>query len=175
MAAGQQKKRLTSSNFHEQYKGKKKKKLDSSDYILNLRCRVDLAWDDHQRRVVAKKEQISLSWPDIAPFLDSVSQSHTGLADVVSVPIEIFSLDNLTDVLSYEVWATCLSESERKLLTQFLPSVKGAEQVVHSLLKGENHHFGNPSLKWQVEILLLISCFWSASFNWSSTIESEGC
>lgn len=66
-----------------------------------------------------------------------------------------------------QVWATCLSESERKLLTQFLPSVKGAEQVVHSLLNGENHHFGNPSLKWQVEFLLLISCFWSASVNWS--------
>ncbi|URE26647.1 hypothetical protein MUK42_07344 [Musa troglodytarum] len=158
MAAGQQKKRLTSSNFHEQYKGKKKKKLDSSDYILNLRCRVDLAWDDCQRTVVAKKEQISLSWTDIAPFLDSVSQSHSGLADVVSVPIEIFSLDNLTDVLSYEVWATCLSESERKLLTQFLPSVKGAEQVVHSLLKGENHHFGNPSLEWQVDFLSTSLC-----------------
>ncbi|THU46055.1 hypothetical protein C4D60_Mb09t00930 [Musa balbisiana] len=150
MAAGQQKKRLTSSNFHEQHKGKKKKKLDSSDYILNLRCRVDLAWDDHQRRVVAKKEQISLSWTDIAPFLDSVSQSHAGLADVVSVPIEIFSLDNLTDVLSYEVWATCLSESERKLLTQFLPSVKGAEQVVHSstsLCAGNLH----PDILLQVE------------------------
>lgn len=103
MAAGQQKKRLRSSNIHELYKGKKKKRLDSSEFILNLRCHIDLEWDDMQRKVVARKEQVGLSWIDIAPFLDSVTLPHTGVADVVSVPNEIFSLYNLTDVLSYEV------------------------------------------------------------------------
>ncbi|XP_042375777.1 uncharacterized protein LOC121969643 isoform X1 [Zingiber officinale] len=151
MAAGQQKKRLTSSNIHEQFKGKKKRQ-DSSDCILNLRCHIDLEWDDIQRRVWAKKEQVGLSWTDITPFLDIVSLAHNGLADIIAVPQEMFSLDNLMNVLSYEVWATCLSESERKLLTQFLPSGKGAEQIVHSLLKGENHYFGNPFLKWSTSL-----------------------
>lgn len=102
MAAGQQKKRLTSSNIHEQFKGKKKRQ-DSSDCILNLRCHIDLEWDDIQRRVVAKKEQVGLSWTDIAPFLDTFSLSHNGLADIIAVPHEIFSLDNLMNVLSHEV------------------------------------------------------------------------
>nr|XP_010929709.1 uncharacterized protein LOC105051109 isoform X1 [Elaeis guineensis] len=148
MAAGQQKKRLASSNLHEQCRGKKKKMLDSSDYLLNLRSHVDLEWDDGLKRAVAKREQIGITWMDMAPFVDSIPKSHSGLADVISVPQEIFSLENLTEVLSYEVWATCLSESERKFLTQFLPSGTGAEQIVHSLLKGENHHFGNSYLKW---------------------------
>ncbi|XP_008797118.2 uncharacterized protein LOC103712385 isoform X1 [Phoenix dactylifera] len=153
MAAGQQKKRLASSNLREQYRGKKKKMLDSSDYVLNLRSHVDLEWNDSLKRAVAKREQIGIKWMDMAPFVDSIPKSHSGLADVVSVPQEIFSLENLTEVLSYEVWATCLSESERKFLTQFLPSGTGAEQIVHSLLKGENHHFGNPYLKWQVMLI----------------------
>ncbi|XP_008776822.1 uncharacterized protein LOC103696875 isoform X1 [Phoenix dactylifera] len=152
MAAGQQKKRLASSNLHEQYRGKKKKKLDSSDYVLNLRSHIDLEWDDNLKRAVAKREQVGITWMDMAPFVDSVPKCHSGLADVLSVPQEIFSLENLTEVLSYEVWATCLSESERKLLTQFLPSGTGAEQAVHSLLNGENHHFGNLYLKWSASL-----------------------
>ena len=58
----------------------------------------------------------------------------------------------VTFVFSCQVWATCLSESERKLLTQFLPTGTGAEQAVQSLLSGEDHHFGNPFLRWQVSL-----------------------
>nr|XP_010942350.1 uncharacterized protein LOC105060379 [Elaeis guineensis]XP_010942351.1 uncharacterized protein LOC105060379 [Elaeis guineensis]XP_010942353.1 uncharacterized protein LOC105060379 [Elaeis guineensis]XP_019701301.1 uncharacterized protein LOC105060379 [Elaeis guineensis]XP_029116364.1 uncharacterized protein LOC105060379 [Elaeis guineensis] len=152
MAAGQQKKRLASSNLHEQYRGKKKKKLDSSDYVLNLRSHIDLEWDDNLKRAVAKREQVGITWMYMASFVDSVPKSHSDLADVISVPQEIFSLENLTEVLSYEVWATCLSESERKLLTQFLPSGTGVEHAVHSLLNGENHHFGNLYLKWSASL-----------------------
>lgn len=148
MAAGQQKKRLISSSLHDHYRGKKKKKTDSSDYVLNLRSQIYLEWNDSQKKAVAKREQIGLTWADTAPFVDSIPQGHLGLADVFRVPQEIYSLNNLMEVLSYEVWATCLSESERKLLTQFLPSGTGAEQAVQSLLSGANHHFGNPFLRW---------------------------
>lgn len=58
-----------------------------------------------------------------------------------------------------QVWATYLSESERKLLTQFLPTGTGAEQVVHSMLEGENYHFGNPYAKWQVMLRIVKICF----------------
>lgn len=104
MAAGQQKKRLTSSNLYEQYKGKKKKKLDSSDYVLNLRSHIDLEWDDRQKRAIAKRELVGLKWTDLAPFVDSVPKSHSGMADIIYVPQEIFGLKDLTEVLSYEVW-----------------------------------------------------------------------
>ncbi|KAA8548299.1 hypothetical protein F0562_004728 [Nyssa sinensis] len=61
---------------------------------------------------------------------------------------EIFELENLTEVLSYEVWQTHLSEYERNLLTQFLPKGADALQVVQELLEGDNFFFGNPFLKW---------------------------
>lgn len=152
MAAAQQKKRLLNSRTQEHYKGKKKKKVDSSDYLLNLRPRVHLEWDDRQKTVVAKREQIGITWSDMAPFLDSLPPNCKGVADVLSVPKAMFGLDDLMDVLSYEVWATCLSESERKLLAQFLPHKSRPEQTVYSLLTGENHHFGNPFLKWSTSL-----------------------
>ena len=37
------------------------------------------------------------------PFINSVSNDHKILADVFSVPQEIFDLDNLSEVLSFEV------------------------------------------------------------------------
>ncbi|XP_039113935.1 uncharacterized protein LOC120249480 [Dioscorea cayenensis subsp. rotundata] len=149
MAAGQQKKRLASSNLHEKCRWKKKKKKrDSSDYMLNFKSRVHLEWDERLKKALAKSEQIGVAWRDMAPFIDGAPRFHLAVADVFSVPREIFNLDNLTELLSYEVWATCLSESEKELLKQLLPSGMGAEQVVHSLLAGENHHFGNPFLKW---------------------------
>lgn len=106
MAAGQQKKRLTSSNLHDQYRGKKKKQkqqLDPSDYVLNFRSHVQLEWDDSQNRVIGKREQVGVTWTDMAPFIDSPHPHYSGLADVLSVPPTIFDLENLMEVLSYEV------------------------------------------------------------------------
>jgi hypothetical protein len=37
------------------------------------------------------------------PFVNYVSKDHKVLADVVTVPQEIFDLDNLSEVLSHEV------------------------------------------------------------------------
>ncbi|KAF3331336.1 cysteine-rich receptor-like protein kinase 10 [Carex littledalei] len=55
-------------------------------------------------------------------------------------------------------WASCLPESDRKLLSQFLPRGIGSIQAVQSLLKGENLHFRNQFTKWQV-ILNIIYYF----------------
>jgi len=103
MAAGQQKKRLISSSLHGHYRGKKKKKLDSSDYVLNLRPQIYLEWSDSQKKAVAKREQIGITWTDMTPFVDSVPQCRSGLADMFCVPREIYNLNNLMEVLSYEV------------------------------------------------------------------------
>eukprot|EP00262_Sarcandra_glabra_P002006 TRINITY_DN1222_c0_g1_i4.p1 TRINITY_DN1222_c0_g1~~TRINITY_DN1222_c0_g1_i4.p1 ORF type:complete len:831 (+),score=200.70 TRINITY_DN1222_c0_g1_i4:281-2773(+) len=133
MAAGQQKRRLNaasvvSCNLQEQYRAKKKKHLESCQNVLNMRPHISLEWDDNQKRAVASREQIGITWRDIDLFVDSVPQ--------------------LTGVLSYDVWETHLSESERNLLSQFLPRGTDVEKVVQPLLSGENLHFGNPFLEW---------------------------
>ncbi|KAF8408520.1 hypothetical protein HHK36_007676 [Tetracentron sinense] len=158
MVTDQQKKRLkaasiVSCNLQEQYWAKEKS-LVSPKNVLNMRSHIFLEWDDNQKRAVAKREQIGITWRDVAPFIDHVSHCHPSLADVFAIPQDIFELENLNGVLSYEVWETHLSERERNLLTQFLPRGTNAPKVVQALLKGENLHFGNPFLKWQVMILL---------------------
>ncbi|KAL7212246.1 hypothetical protein ACSBR2_015007 [Camellia fascicularis] len=134
MAADQRKKRLTTASVTSfQEKGREKKKE---------------IWDDKRKSVVAKMEQISLKRRDLIPFIDYVPHCHNILADVLVVPYEIFELDNLKEVLSYEVWKTHLSENERNYLMQFLPMGAEMHQVVQELFAGDNFHFGNPFIKW---------------------------
>lgn len=102
MAAGQQRKQLRNPKLHEQCRTKKKRRLDSSDNILCLSSQVNLEWNVSKKAVVAKKEQLGLTWTDMLPFVCSVTKS-SAIADVVSVPSEIFDLDNLSEVLTYEV------------------------------------------------------------------------
>ncbi|KAL6639396.1 hypothetical protein ACP70R_023126 [Stipagrostis hirtigluma subsp. patula] len=147
MAAGKQKKRLINSTNSEQYRSEKKTKFHPSNCLVSLKPHIGLKWDQYLRRVVAEKEQVGILWSDLAPFIES--QKHrSGLADVISVPPEVFSFQQLSRVLSYEAWATCLTEAERKFLMQFLPSETDAEENVHLLLTGKNHHFGNLFLRW---------------------------
>ncbi|XP_027153090.1 uncharacterized protein LOC113753191 isoform X1 [Coffea eugenioides] len=155
MAADQRRRRLNSSTIvgcsfrehREQYRAKKKK-LGFPQDDTNGRSNISLEWDDKNKSVVAKREQIGILQRDLAPFIDSVPHSYSSLADILSVPREIFELENLVDVLSYEVWQTRISETERKVLTQFLPKGAEPEKTVQELLSGDNFHFGNPFLKW---------------------------
>ncbi|KAL6871539.1 hypothetical protein ACP4OV_014368 [Aristida adscensionis] len=151
MAAGKQKKRLISSTNSEQYKPGKKSKFHSSNFQVNLKPHIGLKWDQYLRRVVSEKEQVGLLWSDLAPFIES-QKLRSGLADVIYVPPETFSFENLRGVLSHEAWSTCLTESERKFLIQFLPSDNDAEENVHSLLTGKNYHFGNPFMNWSTSL-----------------------
>nr|KJB70713.1 hypothetical protein B456_011G088500 [Gossypium raimondii]KJB70714.1 hypothetical protein B456_011G088500 [Gossypium raimondii]KJB70715.1 hypothetical protein B456_011G088500 [Gossypium raimondii] len=152
MAADRQRKRLNGAsiagcNFKDQYRTKKKK-LDSLQNDLNTKSCISLEWDGNQKKVVAKRDQIGLSWRHLRPFTDSTIHYHRVLADVLTLPHEIFDLENLTEVLSYEVWQTLLSENERNHLMQFLPTGTDKEHVLQALLAGDNFHFGNPFLKW---------------------------
>ncbi|XP_074368128.1 uncharacterized protein LOC141708410 isoform X1 [Apium graveolens] len=113
-----------------------------------------LIWDDSRKSVVAKKEQDGIAQRHVSPYIDVVPSCHNILDDVVNVPQETFDLENLTDVLLYEVWKTHLSEKERNLLTQFLPKGTKAQHVFQELLEGDNFQFGNP----------LMRCFFSHSF-----------
>ncbi|XWS30577.1 hypothetical protein CRYUN_Cryun24cG0130900 [Craigia yunnanensis] len=152
MAADQWRKRLNGAiisgcNSRDQYRTKKKK-LESLQNDLNTKSCISLEWDGNQNKVVAKREQIGLSRRHLRSFTDSTLHHHRVLADVLTVPYEIFDLENLTEVLSYEVWQTQLSEKERNLLMQFLPTGSDKEQVLQALLAGNNFHFGNSFLKW---------------------------
>lgn len=107
MAADQQRKRLNGAsiagcNFKDQYR-RKKKKLESLQNDLNTKSCISLEWDGNQKQVVAKRDQIGLSWRHLRPFTDSTIHYHRVLADVLTLPLEIFDFENLTEVLSYEV------------------------------------------------------------------------
>ncbi|XP_061354763.1 uncharacterized protein LOC133299323 isoform X2 [Gastrolobium bilobum] len=152
MAADQRRKRsngasMVSYGYPEQHRTKRKNLgLVRSD--LAMKSHVSVEWDGNQQRVVAKREQIGISWRQMRPFANFVPNGHQILADVFAIPEEIFGLDNLNEVISYEVWNTHLSDNERNLLMQFLPSDLEPHQVVQELLSGDNFHFGNPFLKW---------------------------
>ncbi|KAI3929730.1 hypothetical protein MKX01_025898 [Papaver californicum] len=145
MAAGQQKKRLNASSAVsgnlQQYSAKKKKSAETSQS-----SRVLLGLDEKDIKIVSKREQVGIGWSDLGSFIDSFSKC--GLADVVTIPEEILDAEDMTDVLSYEVWETHLSDLERNFLSKFLPQGIDADQLVQGLLSGENFHFGNPFLKW---------------------------
>uniref|UniRef100_A0A5B6ZEH7 DEUBAD domain-containing protein n=1 Tax=Davidia involucrata TaxID=16924 RepID=A0A5B6ZEH7_DAVIN len=150
MVADQRKKRLNAASIASSREqcGAKRKKLELPQYGLNMSSNISLEWNDKKKSVIAKKEQIVLKRRDLIPFVDYVPHCNNILADVFAVPREIFELENLTEVLSYEVWQTHLSEYERNLLTQFLPKGADADQVVQELLARDNFFFGNPFLKW---------------------------
>ncbi|CAA2987550.1 Hypothetical predicted protein [Olea europaea subsp. europaea] len=131
----------------EQYRVKRTK-LELQLYDLNLRSNVSLAWDNKKKSVISNKEQIGISRRHLLPFIGDGPQGQNILADVFSIPQDIFDLEDLSEVLSYEVWQTQLSEKERSLLLQFLPKGADPDKVIQELLEGDNFHFGNLFLKW---------------------------
>ncbi|GFQ01125.1 nuclear factor related to kappa-b-binding protein [Phtheirospermum japonicum] len=154
MAADQRKKRvnaasLVSCTSREQYRlNRKKMRVQKND--LNMRPSISLEWDTKKKSVVSKREQIGITQRHLISFLEPGPPGPSTLADVFSVPQEIFELENLSDVLSYEVWQSHLSDSERRFLSQFLPKAPEPDKNVRDLLAGDNFHFGNPCVKWQV-------------------------
>lgn len=107
MAADQRRKRLNGASMvvygsPEQHRTKRKNMgLVQND--LTMKSHVSVEWDGNHKRVVAKREQIGISWRQMRPFANFVPDGHNILADVLVIPQEIFSLDNLSEVLSYEV------------------------------------------------------------------------
>ncbi|KAK4417958.1 hypothetical protein Salat_2208500 [Sesamum alatum] len=152
MAADQRKKRVNAASLvgctsREQYRVNRKK-LRVQQHGLDMRPNISLQWDNKRKSVVSKREQIGIRRRHLIPFIEPGPHSHNILADVFSVPEEIFELDNLSEVLSYEVWQNHLSDSERSFLSQFLPKEPEADTIVRDLLAGDNFHFGSPFVKW---------------------------
>ncbi|KAF6134008.1 hypothetical protein GIB67_038299 [Kingdonia uniflora] len=147
MAAGQHKKRpnassIMSCNLEEQFSVKKKRNVDSSKDFLKTRTLTSLEWDHNLKRVAAKKEQIAITWRNLGPFVTSSSHQGKELADVLSIPKNLFELEDISGVLSHEVWQENLSETDRYLLTQFLPKEVDATEAVQegaSLCSGNLH------------------------------------
>ncbi|KAB5527554.1 hypothetical protein DKX38_021401 [Salix brachista] len=150
MAADQRRKRRNGASLAgcSSLEPNRMKRKNKSKNDLNAKSLISLEWDVNRKKVVAKREQIGIGQRDLMPFVDSVPHYHNPLADVCAVPREIFDLQNLEEVLSYETWQNHLSEDERNFLTQFLPTGLDTEEVVEALLAGDNFQFGNPSLRW---------------------------
>ncbi|CAI9777225.1 unnamed protein product [Fraxinus pennsylvanica] len=152
MAADNQKKRLNATSFvgctSRQLRQVKRKKMGSPQYDLNMRANIFLEWDNKKKSVVSKREQIGIAERHLIPFMEAGAHGLNFLADVISVPQEIFELESLSEVFSYEVWQNHLSEDERSLLSQLLPKGAESDNIVQDLLAGINFHFGNPLKKW---------------------------
>ncbi|CAK8565405.1 unnamed protein product [Lathyrus sativus] len=105
MAADQKRKRVNGASIvsygaREQHRTKRK----NLDLVPNdMRSHISVEWDRNKKIVGAKHEQIGISWRHMKPFVNYVSNDHKVLAYVFRVPQEIFDLDNLSEVLSYEV------------------------------------------------------------------------
>ena len=107
MVADQRRKRLNGviiagCNSREQHKAKKKS-IELLQDDSNIKPHISLEWDGNQNMVVAKRDQIGISRRTLRPFVDSSFNSQNTLADVFAVPEGIYDLENLEDVLSYEV------------------------------------------------------------------------
>lgn len=66
-----------------------------------------------------------------------------------SIPLELYDLPGLEDILSVDVWNECLTEEERLSLTKFLPDMDQETFMItlNELLTGCNLHFGSPIKK----------------------------
>ncbi|XP_061352469.1 uncharacterized protein LOC133297364 [Gastrolobium bilobum] len=66
-----------------------------------------------------------------------------------SIPLELYDLSDLEDVLSVDVWNECLSEEERFELARYLPDMDQETFVLSlkELFTGCNFHFGSPIKK----------------------------
>lgn len=106
MAADQRKKRLSSATTTggslEQHRVKRKK-LGREQNKINFKSHISLKWDGYHKKVIAKSDQVGISWRHLRPFVGPNTDRPSYLADVISVPQEIFELENLKDALSYEV------------------------------------------------------------------------
>uniref|UniRef100_A0A7N0RA93 DEUBAD domain-containing protein n=1 Tax=Kalanchoe fedtschenkoi TaxID=63787 RepID=A0A7N0RA93_KALFE len=63
-----------------------------------------------------------------------------------SIPLELYDLPDLSDVLSLDVWNDCLSEEDRFSLVKYLPDMDEATYMwtLKDLLSGNDFHFGSP-------------------------------
>lgn len=124
MAADQRKKKRVAASLvgctsQEKYRPNTKK-LHVHNRDSNTRPNISLEWDSRKKSVVSRKDQIGFSKRHLIPFIEPGSRGHNFLADVLPVPPEIFELDNLSEVLSYEVIYNYDSEGTSILLKQFM-------------------------------------------------------
>ncbi|KAK7272106.1 hypothetical protein RJT34_28506 [Clitoria ternatea] len=66
-----------------------------------------------------------------------------------TIPLELYDLAGLEDILSVDVWNECLSEEERLELAMYLPDMDQETFVLtmKELFTGSNLHFGSPIKK----------------------------
>lgn len=172
MAAGHQKRQsggacsVSGSCIQELYAEKRKINLELSRWYRRMRPHIALEWNEAQDKPVARKGQVGITWRYFSPFYEpSKYPFHRDLADVFIIPEELYELKDLKHVLSYEVWNTYLSDSERKLLSEFLPKGVDANSVLQSLFHGQNFHFGNPLITCALKTLQRWKEIWESCKN----------
>ncbi|KAG9453748.1 hypothetical protein H6P81_006652 [Aristolochia fimbriata] len=63
-----------------------------------------------------------------------------------SVPLNLYDLPDLCEILSLDTWNNCLTEDERFYLAEFLPDMDQETfiRTLKELFSGSNFHFGSP-------------------------------
>ncbi|KAI3939265.1 hypothetical protein MKX01_002133 [Papaver californicum] len=67
-----------------------------------------------------------------------------------SIPIELYDLEDLTQILSLDTWNNCLTEEERFGLAKYLPPLDQDvfTCIMEQLFNGNDFNFGNPLMKF---------------------------
>jgi len=148
MAANHRRKQLNGASLvsygsPDQYRTKRKNFGSPVQSDLNMKSHISVEWDANHQRVVAKWEQIGISWRQTRPFARFDHSGHEVLADVLAMPEEIFGLDNLSEVLSYEVTIMlCYFELLAAKNIQFLSKSISKLSIVKLLVGLEHTAFG---------------------------------
>ncbi|MCL7029460.1 hypothetical protein MKW94_015353 [Papaver nudicaule] len=67
-----------------------------------------------------------------------------------SIPVELYDLEDLTQILSLDTWNNCLTEEERFSLAEYLPALDHATFTctMKELFNGNDLNFGSPLVKF---------------------------
>ncbi|KAE9600625.1 putative nuclear factor related to kappa-B-binding protein [Lupinus albus] len=137
----------------------KVKRLDS---VCSLRSRETMSSDDDEVR----RHNSAVESDDDDEFDDADSGAGSDDFDLLelgetsaefcqignqtcSIPLELYDLPGIEDILSIDVWNECLSEEERFELAKYLPDMdkENFVRTLKELFTGCNLHFGSPIKK----------------------------
>ncbi|KAI3995280.1 hypothetical protein MKX01_032082 [Papaver californicum] len=70
-------------------------------------------------------------------------------SECCSIPIELYDLEDLTQILSLDTWNNCLTEEERFGLAKYLPALDVFTcTTMEELFNGNDFNFGSPLMKF---------------------------
>ncbi|KAA0035271.1 Nfrkb, putative isoform 1 [Cucumis melo var. makuwa] len=132
------------SRFDYEFSPGSKKSISSDEDELQRRTSALESDDDDEfdeaDSGAGSDDYDSLEWGDTGVEFCHVDNQ------TCSIPLELYDLPGLEDILSVDVWNECLSDEERFSLCKFLPDMDQETFMLtlKELFTGSNFHFGSP-------------------------------